>query len=46
MVRKNEKKEYKKNDNFLEDELFIVNNDTNKHNMKDYLEMRLLVLRI
>ena len=34
---KNEKKEYKKNDNFLEDELFIVNNDNNKHNMKDYL---------
>ena len=27
----------KKDDNFFEDQLFIVNNDNNKHNMKDYL---------
>tara|TARA_Y100001970_G_C14012684_1_gene739299 strand:- start:421 stop:918 length:498 start_codon:yes stop_codon:yes gene_type:complete len=27
----------KEDDNILEDELFIVNNDNNKHNMKDYL---------
>ena len=36
-TKKHEKREYKEDDNILEDELFIVNNDTNKHNMKDYL---------
>lgn len=36
-AKKHEKREYKEDDNILEDELFIVNNDTNKHNMKDYL---------